>query len=171
MRSAVIVGVIVMLTGVGFSQQLSFRPHPKCPQGRPLRKRKASCGSTTALGGGYFSTVHPRSPHLPLRSGKGAWRDTGTLVDGRNTSRADALWEEGHLYVVSRDRSQPAQRQRPAFYASYDPSTNRYSLDEGFPVTITEGGMEAITVARDTTASSGPLMPRIRKTTSCAAST
>jgi hypothetical protein len=34
---------------------------------------------------------------------------------------------------------------------SYDPATARYSLDKGFPVTITEGGMESITVAKDTT--------------------
>ena len=40
-RSAVIVGVIVMLTGVGFSQQLSFRPHPKCPQGTTAAKTQS----------------------------------------------------------------------------------------------------------------------------------
>jgi len=34
---------------------------------------------------------------------------------------------------------------------TYDPSTERYSLDKGFPVTIAEGGMETITLAKAAT--------------------
>jgi hypothetical protein len=29
------------------------------------------------------------------------WSDTGTLIDERNTSKADTLWDGTHLYVVS----------------------------------------------------------------------
>ena len=81
-----------------------------------------------------------------------AWSDTGTLVDERNTSRADALWENAHLYVVSASPHANSESANARFLRySYDPSTNRYSLDEGFPVTIAKGGIEAIVVDRDTT--------------------
>src|SRR5918999_1316215 len=78
--------------------------------------------------------------------------DFGVLVDARNTSRADALWEDGHLYMVSAGTEASLDKDSARFLRySYDPSTARYSLDKGFPVTITEGGMEAITLAKDTT--------------------
>src|SRR5918995_6802981 len=152
-RSAVIVGVIVMLTGVGFSQQLSFRPHPKCPQGTTAAKTQSKLWFND---GAWWGILFDRSSEqfriYRYDQVKDAWSDTGRLVDARNTSRADALWEDGHLYVVSAGTEASLHRDSARFLRySYDPSTNRYSLDEGFPVTITEGGMEAITVARDTT--------------------
>jgi hypothetical protein len=152
-RSVVIVGVIIMLTGVGFSQQLSFRPHPKCPQGTTAAKTQSKLWFNDGAWWGILFDLSSEEFHIYRYDlTTGAWRDTGTLVDGRNTSRADALWEEGHLYVVSAGTEASLHRDSARFLRySYDPSTNRYSLDEGFPVTITEGGMEAITVARDTT--------------------
>jgi hypothetical protein len=152
-RSVAVVGVIAMLTGVAFSQQLSFRPHPKCPQGTTAAKTQSKLWFNDGAWWGILfdrSSEEFRIYRYDLRTD--AWSDTGTLVDGRNTSRADALWDEGHLYVVSAGTEASLQRDSARFLRyTYDPSANRYSLDEGFPVTITEGGMEAITVAKDTT--------------------
>ena len=152
-RSVAVVGVIVMLMGVGFSQQLSFRPHPKCPQGTTAAKMQSKLWFNDGAWWGILferSSEEFRIYRYDLTTD--AWSDTGTLVDGRNTSRADALWDDGHLYVVSAGTEASLEKDSARFLRySYDPSTNRYSLDEDFPVTITEGGMEAITVAKDTT--------------------
>ena len=79
------------------------------------------------------------------------WNDTGTVVDERNNSKADALWDGGHLYVASAgpSRTNAADSGRFLRY-SYDAASDSYSLDAGFPITITEGGMEAIVLERDT---------------------
>jgi Ca2+-binding RTX toxin-like protein len=80
------------------------------------------------------------------------WNDTGTLIDERNSSKADALWDGTHLYVVSAgasgtDRSHGARVLR----YSYDQATKKYTLDQGFPVTITSAGLETIVLDKDTT--------------------
>jgi len=153
MRSVAVVGVIVLLTGVGFSQQLSFRPHPTCPQSTTAAKTQSKLWFNDGAWWGILfdlSSEEFRIYRYDLTTD--SWNDTGTLVDGRNTSRADALWDDGHLYVVSAGTEDSLEKDSARFLRySYDSSTNRYSLDEGFPVTITEGGMEAITVAKDTT--------------------
>jgi hypothetical protein len=152
-RSVAIVGVIVMLTGVGFSQQLSFRPHPKCPQGTTAAKTQSKLWFNDGVWWGIlFDRSSEQFRIYRYDQVKDVWSDTGTLVDARNTSRADALWEDGHLYVVSAGTEASLDKDSARFLRySYDPATARYSLDNGFPVTTTEGGMEAITVARDTT--------------------
>ena len=81
------------------------------------------------------------------------WGDTGTLIDERNTSKADTLWDGSHLYVATAGACTncSAQSARILRY-SYDAMTKRYSLDPGFPVTgISNGGMEAIVLDKDTT--------------------
>ncbi|TCJ15479.1 hypothetical protein E0L93_12895 [Rubrobacter taiwanensis] len=80
------------------------------------------------------------------------WRDTGTVVDRRNRSMADTLWDGVYLYVVSATPDVDAGYGSAEFSRySYDRSSRSYSLDAGFPVTITGGGMEAIVLAKDTT--------------------
>ena len=87
-----------------------------------------------------------------------AWSDTGTLVDERNSSSADALWDgaSGKLYVASAGprSSDPATNNANSGHFlrySYNSTTKRYSLDQGFPVTVSVGGMEAIVLERDST--------------------
>jgi hypothetical protein len=75
------------------------------------------------------------------------WRNTGTVVDERNTSKADVLWDGARLYVVSAIPREGGDAF--AMRYSYDPATESYSLDTGFPARITHGGMEAIVVAKD----------------------
>jgi hypothetical protein len=80
------------------------------------------------------------------------WSDTGTLIDERNTSKADTLWDGTHLYVVSagsglKNTSHGARILR----YSYSSATKKYTLDQGFPVTITKTGLESIVLDKDTT--------------------
>jgi type II secretory pathway pseudopilin PulG len=80
------------------------------------------------------------------------WSDTGTLIDERNTSKADTLWDGTHLYVVSAgtNTTNSSHGARVLRY-SYNPATEKYTLDQGFPVTITSTGLETIVLDRDTT--------------------
>lgn len=73
------------------------------------------------------------------------WNDTGTLLDERNFSKADALWDGDHLYIVSAgpNSTNSAHSARVSRY-SYNVATRSYALDAGFPVTVTNGGMKAI---------------------------
>ncbi len=82
------------------------------------------------------------------------WGDTGTVVDERNNANPDALWDGnvGKLYIASAGSSAASAADSGRFLRySYDPVTKRYSLDQGFPVVVSSGGMEAIVVERDTT--------------------
>jgi hypothetical protein len=81
-----------------------------------------------------------------------AWSDTGTLIDERNSSKADTLWDGKHLYVatVGPQTANTSHAARILRY-SYDPTTKSYTLDPGFPVTITSGGLETIVLDKDTT--------------------
>src|SRR5215207_11582400 len=128
-RSVAIVGVIVMLTGVGFSQQLSFRPHPKCPQGTTAAKTQSKLWFNDGAWWGILFDGSSEEFRIYRYDGaKGAWSDTGTLVDGRNFSRADALWDGPHLYVVSAGPQASLKKDSARFLRyTYEPSTERYS--------------------------------------------
>ncbi len=78
------------------------------------------------------------------------WSNTGVLVDARNGSRADALWDGSHLYIVSAPPTGTS--------ASNGIQLTRYSFvggvwapDAGFPVTLSSGGVEAAVIAKDST--------------------
>jgi hypothetical protein len=81
------------------------------------------------------------------------WGDTGTLIDERNNSKADTLWDGSHLYVATAgDCTTCGPQSARILRYSYDAQTKRYSLDPGFPVSgISNGGMEAIVLDKDTT--------------------
>ena len=84
--------------------------------------------------------------------GNHAWTDTGTLIDERNNSLSDTLWDGNKLYVASAGTSRTSAADSGRFMRySYDAAANKYTLDAGFPVTVTEGGMEDIVLERDTT--------------------
>jgi len=80
------------------------------------------------------------------------WSDTGTLIDDRNQSKADTLWDGSHLYVATAgwNSTNTNQAARILRY-SYDPATKKYTRDPGFPVTITGAGLETIVLDKDTT--------------------
>jgi hypothetical protein len=79
-----------------------------------------------------------------------AWNDTRTLVDDRSGARADALWADGVLYVVSAgDKPTNPQDAVRVLRFSYDAGRARYTLDDGFPVVLAGGGASNVTIARD----------------------
>ncbi len=85
------------------------------------------------------------------------WVDTGTALDDRTNSRADALWDGQRLYVVSHvfaaNAGQPAPAgQRGELYRySYDSMSKTYSLDTGFPIEVTGGKSETLVLEKDST--------------------
>ena len=86
-----------------------------------------------------------------------AWSSTGTLVDARNDSRADAIWDgrAGKLYVASSGPKSADvatdEANRGIFRSySYDAAGNTYTPG-GEPISVTDGGVEALVLERDTT--------------------
>ena len=87
------------------------------------------------------------------------WTDTGVQVDDRRNTLSDVLWDGTHLYVashvatVSSDSSPIASKPAsPARLYRYSWSASRgYTLDSGFPATITTNSSESMTLAKDST--------------------
>jgi hypothetical protein len=153
MQMLMVFGVIVLLAGVALGLPRSFKPEVRCPQGPTAAKTQSKLWFNDGVWWGILFNGSSEEYHIyRYDRAKNAWSDTGTLVDGRNTSRADALWDGPHLYVVSAGTEASLEKDSARFLRyTYDPSTERYSLDKGFPVTITQGGMEAITLAKAAT--------------------
>lgn len=89
-----------------------------------------------------------------------AWVDTGTPVDDRPQTLADALWDGQHLYIASnwvtvstQNVSKASISGRPArlYRYSYDTTTKAYTLDPGFPSTINNNSSESLTIDEDST--------------------
>jgi hypothetical protein len=146
-------GALVLLTGVAFGLQSSIQPKAPCPAGPTASKTQSKVWFNDGAWWGVLFDGSSEEYHIyRYDRAHEAWSDTGTLVDGRNTSRADALWDGPHLYVVSAGTEASLEKDSARFLRyTYDPSTQRYTLDEGFPVTIAEGGSEAVSIAKDTT--------------------
>jgi hypothetical protein len=85
------------------------------------------------------------------------WVDTGTEIDGRPGTRADALWDGTHLYLASHvfatcGCSTPQFGNPSRLYRySYDALQNRYVLDTGFPVAINDTRSETLVIDKDST--------------------
>ncbi|HEY0644390.1 MAG TPA: hypothetical protein VGD39_13275, partial [Nocardioides sp.] len=78
------------------------------------------------------------------------WVDTGVLVDSRNGSRADALWDGSKLYVASALPS-GSTTSSGVQVSRYSYANGAWTRDAGFPVTINSGGVEAAVIAKDGT--------------------
>ena len=80
------------------------------------------------------------------------WVDTGTVVDSRATSRADALWDGSKLYIVSlvRLNSSTSNKAKLTRY-SYSSANKTYALDSGFPVDVMTGSAETLALDKDST--------------------
>jgi PKD repeat protein len=87
-----------------------------------------------------------------------SWVDTGILNDPRANSLADTLWDGTHLYIASHsvsvstlDTVNPSVSGQPARLYRYSYSAGRYTLDSGFPTTITNNSSESMTIDKDST--------------------
>lgn len=87
------------------------------------------------------------------------WIDTGTRLDSRPLSKADTLWDAksqklyvaSHLFTTNARPVETAGEWGRLYRYSYNSSTKTYSLDTGFPVTITKGKSEALVLDKDST--------------------
>src|SRR5215203_4670547 len=60
------------------------------------------------------------------------WSDTGTLIDERNSSKADTLWDGSHLYVATAGtQASNASHGARILRFSYDPASKTYTRDTG----------------------------------------
>jgi hypothetical protein len=102
--------------------------------------------------GTLWDTVSQDYHIFRFAPGTQSWTDTGVLVDERSTSSPDVYWDGTRLYVVSAGRSETTSSQAPRIYRfSFNAATQTWARDSGFPVTIGNGGTEAVTLAKDTT--------------------
>ena len=88
----------------------------------------------------------------------GKWVDTGVAIDSRTNTLADTLWDGTHLYVASHvvttsTESAPVASlpNQPARLYRYSYSNGKYTLDAGFPTTITSDSSETMTIDKDST--------------------
>ena len=101
-----------------------------------------------AAGGGY--EIHR------LNVATQTWVSTGTALDPRSTSRADALWHQAssklyvasHVYATSGSATSDGAR---LYRYSYNAGTDAYTLDAGFPVAINSARSESLVIDRDST--------------------
>ncbi len=79
----------------------------------------------------------------------------GVALDDRSGTRADILWDagSGKLYVASHKFADSSASGYPSrlYRFSYDPGTDTYTRDPGFPVAINNYRTETLVIAKDST--------------------
>lgn len=93
-----------------------------------------------------------------LDRGTETWVDTGLLNDSRKTTLADTLWDGTHLFIASHvvavsgdDVTVPSAPGEPAKLYRYSYANGTYTLDSGFPATISDHSSESMTIDQDST--------------------
>lgn len=79
------------------------------------------------------------------------WSDSGTLVDTRAKAWGDVKWDGNHLWVASAVYSTSSSSSAKVWRFSYNATTKVYSPDTGFPVNVSNGGVEAVVLETDST--------------------
>ncbi|MBA2384619.1 MAG: DNRLRE domain-containing protein, partial [Actinobacteria bacterium] len=102
--------------------------------------------------GSLFNSSTLKYHIYKLNAATQVWSDTGTVIDERDGSRSDTLWDGTRLYVVTHGltATTPGHSIRLLRF-TYDSSAKTYSTDAGFPVTLNTGGTQAATIDKDTT--------------------
>ena len=101
-----------------------------------------------------FDTVSRTFHIFKLNTGTHAWADTGTVVDDRNGTVADVLWDGSKLYVASHVYAQDsagATNQSRLYRFSYNAGSDTYTLDGGFPAQINSTSSESLVIDKDST--------------------
>ncbi|WP_324643602.1 PKD domain-containing protein [Pseudarthrobacter sp. LT1] len=87
-----------------------------------------------------------------------SWVDTGVVNDTRGSTLADTMWDGSHLYIASHvvtitgdGTPKPSLSKSPAKLYRYSYAGGKYTLDSGFPTTITNNSSESMTIDKDTT--------------------
>ncbi|WP_307089160.1 hypothetical protein [Arthrobacter sp. B2I5] len=86
------------------------------------------------------------------------WMDTGVPIDSRPNTLGDTLWDGTHLYIASHVVTTSTENapvaslpNQPARLYRYSYANGKYTLDSGFPTTITSDSSETMTIDRDST--------------------
>jgi RTX calcium-binding nonapeptide repeat (4 copies) len=89
------------------------------------------------------------------------WTNTGPTIDTRNSTRQDVLWDGSHLWIASHkfqettafspaleNAADPLLDSMHLYRFSYNPATDTYIPDPGFPVRIDPQRSEALVIDR-----------------------
>ncbi len=87
------------------------------------------------------------------------WFDTQEELDDRSGTKSDILWDESdqklyvasHVFTNSGSPTSTSSNWARLYRYSYNAGNRRYTLDSGFPVTITRGRSETIALDKDST--------------------
>lgn len=84
------------------------------------------------------------------------WESTGTPIDNRASTKADALWDGNKLYIAShvfaeRGGSTGSANSARLYRYSYNSATKQYTLDSGFPALINSSTSETLVIDKDST--------------------
>ncbi len=96
---------------------------------------------------GLLVTPAERQVHVFELQDNHAWRDTGVVVDERQLSTADVLWDGERLHVATRTRDSEIRYLRLA----YLPEARTYQVEPGFPVVLSPDGANSVALAKDST--------------------
>jgi PKD repeat protein len=154
---------------VGYLDQ-SYSGAPYAPTSdKPQSKLWFAQGSWWA---DMFDTVSGTWHIFRLDRSTQSWGDTGVTIDDRPNTLADVLWDGTHLYVASHvvtvsSETTPVASlpNSPARLYRYSYSTSGgYSLDRGFPATISTNSSESMTLDKDSTGSLWATWTQVTKT-------
>jgi hypothetical protein len=114
------VAALVLLSGVAFGLQSPIKPKIVCPTGPTAAKTQAKLWFNDGTWWGVLFDGSSEEHHIyRYDRTKDAWSDTGTLVDARNSFRADTLWDGSHLSTWSEQaRRQACKGTAPASRAT-----------------------------------------------------
>ena len=135
---------------VGY-EDLSFVGASPAPTGeKPESKAWFNDGFWSAS---MWDTASGRYEIFRLDTASQTWSSTDVALDPRPDSRADALWDGTHLYVASHIFSLTAATGYPSFLYrfSYDPGTDTYTSDVGFPQIVNNYRSESLVIDKDST--------------------
>jgi hypothetical protein len=101
--------------------------------------------------GSLYNSMTSRYEIYRREPGLSTWFTTGEVVDTRQASLSDALWDGNKLYIVSAGLTTSSADSAKLMRYSYDASSQSFSLDSGFPVTVSSGGSAAVVMDKDST--------------------
>jgi hypothetical protein len=83
----------------------------------------------------------------------GAWSDTGVVVDERSDSGADTLYNGKHLFVATHRfaASYTTATKATSSLLRFSLTDSTWTLDQGFPVPLTDTSMPALSIGQDST--------------------
>lgn len=106
--------------------------------------------------GSLFNSSTSKFHIYRLNWGAQTWEDTGVVLDDRNNTKADTLWDNtakklyvaSHVAVESDGEEASLANSARLYRYSYDATAQKYSLDQGFPVNINKDRTETLVLAK-----------------------